>query len=42
MIPQSKKGPIAWMATNPVAANILMIILFGGLFAATRVQEEFT
>ena len=42
MIPQSKKGPIAWMATNPVAANILMIILlFGGLFAATRVQEEF-
>ena len=42
MIPQSKKGPIAWMATNPVAANILMIILlFGGLFAVTRVQKEF-
>ena len=39
---EERKGPIAWMATNPVAANILMVILIiGGIFAATRVQQEF-
>lgn len=37
-----KRGPIAWMARNSVAANILMFILLaGGFFAATRVQQEF-
>ena len=42
MTPEDRKGPIAWMASNPVAANILMIILLaGGLFATTRVQQEF-
>ena len=39
---EERKGPIAWMATNPVAANILMVILIiGGIFAVTRVQQEF-
>ena len=39
---EERNGPIAWMATNPVAANILMVILIiGGVFAATRVQQEF-
>ena len=39
---EERKGPIAWMATNPVASNILMVILIiGGIFAATRVQQEF-
>ena len=42
MTPEERKGPIAWMASNPIAANILMIILLvGGLFATTRVQQEF-
>ncbi|NNJ69972.1 MAG: efflux RND transporter permease subunit, partial [Kiritimatiellales bacterium] len=37
-----KRGPIAWMAKNSVAANILMILLIGGgFFAATRVKQEF-
>jgi multidrug efflux pump subunit AcrB len=37
-----KRGPIAWMARNTVAANILMTVLIGGgIFAATRVKQEF-
>ncbi len=37
-----KRGPIAWMAKNSVAANILMIILLGGGFlAATKIKQEF-
>jgi multidrug efflux pump subunit AcrB len=37
-----KRGPIAWMAKNSVAANILMVILMGGgLFSAFRVKQEF-
>jgi multidrug efflux pump subunit AcrB len=37
-----KRGPIAWMARNSVAANILMVVLLGGgIFAATRVKQEF-
>ena len=40
--PGEKKGAIAWMASNSVAANILMLLLLsGGLFAATRVRQEF-
>ena len=39
---QPKRGPIAWMAKNSVAANILMVILLGGgFFSATRVKQEF-
>ena len=37
-----KSGPIAWMAKNSVAANILMVILIaGGLFFAKKVKQEF-
>ncbi len=35
------KGPIAWMAQNSIAANLLMIILLGtGLWTAFRIQKE--
>ena len=35
-------GAIAWMANNPVAANVLMIILFcGGLLMAFNIKQEF-
>lgn len=35
------RGPIAWMASNPVAANLLMItLLVGGIFMAFAVQKE--
>ncbi|MFI3271019.1 MAG: efflux RND transporter permease subunit [Pseudomonadota bacterium] len=35
------QGPIAWMATNPVAANLLMILLLvGGIAVSTQVQRE--
>jgi multidrug efflux pump subunit AcrB len=34
-------GPIAWMATNPVAANLLMaVILIGGLIGMLRMKQE--
>lgn len=34
-------GPIAWMARNSIAANLLMIILLGGgLWSAVTVQKE--
>lgn len=34
-------GPIAWMAKNPVAANLLMVVLLvGGLLMAGRVKQE--
>jgi multidrug efflux pump subunit AcrB len=37
----SKSGPIAWMAANPVASNLIMIILFaGGLWTASYMQKE--
>jgi len=36
-----EKGSIAWMANNPVAANLLMIcILVGGLLAATSIRQQ--
>ena len=39
---EPKRGPIAWMAKNTVAANILMIVLLGGgIYATTKVQQEF-
>ena len=35
------KGPIAWFAKNPVAANLLMVvILLGGLLTALRSKPE--
>ena len=35
------KGPIAWMATHPVAANLLMIaLLAGGFLSALRIKQE--
>jgi multidrug efflux pump subunit AcrB len=35
------KGSIAWMAQNPVAANLLMIILLlGGIVTALTIQKE--
>lgn len=34
-------GPIAWMATNRIAANLVMIVLIvGGLIFSTRVTQE--
>lgn len=34
-------GPIAWMASNPVAANLIMLIcLLGGLIMSTRIKQE--
>ena len=36
-----QRGPIAWMAGNPMAANLLMILLLGGGFwTAVSVQKE--
>ena len=42
MAEQSKKtGPIAWMAGNPVASNLLMIILLvGGLVMGFNIKQE--
>ncbi len=35
------KGPIAWMAANPVAANLLMVILLaGGLTVGSGIRQE--
>ncbi len=35
------KGPIAWFARNPVAANLLMVvILFGGFLTTMRAKPE--
>jgi len=35
------KGPIGWMASHPVAANLLMLVLLvGGLFWTTRIKQE--
>ena len=38
-----RRGPLAWMASNPVAANLLMLLfLVGGLlFMGTIKQEVF-
>ena len=35
------RGPIAWMVRNPIAANLLMAILFiGGIWSAFDIQKE--
>jgi multidrug efflux pump subunit AcrB len=34
-------GPIAWMASNPVAANLIMLIcLVGGFLMASQIKQE--
>lgn len=36
-----ERGPIAWMARNAIAANLVMVILLvGGIWAATSIQKE--
>ena len=41
MTDTSKGGAIAWMASNHVTANILMLVfLLGGLFMTTRIKQE--
>lgn len=36
-----KPGPIAWMATHPVAANLLMLVcILGGLFFYSKTTKE--
>lgn len=38
---QDLRGPIAWMARNSIAANLLMVILlFGGVWSAMSIQKE--
>jgi len=38
---QGRTGPIAYMANNPIAANLLMIILlFGGIWTMFNIQKE--
>ncbi len=38
---EQERGPIAWMAKNPVAANLLMfVILLGGLLATLGLKQE--
>ncbi|MEQ8766858.1 MAG: efflux RND transporter permease subunit [Planctomycetota bacterium] len=38
---EEARGPIAWMAQNPIAANLLMVILItGGLWSTVNVQKE--
>ncbi len=35
------KGPIAWMARNPIAPNLLMLLLLGGgIWSAFAIQKE--
>lgn len=37
----SRKGPLAWMASNPVAANLLMFVLvIGGLMSSCSIKQE--
>ncbi|MDP5053823.1 MAG: efflux RND transporter permease subunit [Congregibacter sp.] len=37
----SLRGPIAWMAKNPVAANLLLVIVvIAGLFAINTLDKE--
>jgi len=39
--PTTTRGPIAWMASNPVAANLLMlIILVGGIVGMLTIKQE--
>ena len=41
MTEKSRGGAIAWMASNHVTANIMMLVfLIGGLFMSTRIKQE--
>ena len=41
-MPQVDRGIIAWFARNPVAANLLMIIIIlGGLLTANTIRKQF-
>lgn len=41
IIPPRDQGLIAWMAGNPVAANLLMLLfIVGGMMAASRITQE--
>lgn len=41
LAPRETRGPIAWMARNPVASNLLMwALMIGGLILSTRVKQE--
>ena len=43
MSPHANKGIIAWFATNPVAANLLMMIIIAvGLGVAANIKRSFT
>jgi multidrug efflux pump subunit AcrB len=38
---QNNRGPIAWMAGNSVAANLLMVVfLLGGLYFMSNIKQE--
>ena len=37
----ARRGPIAWMVHNSIAANLLMVILLGGgIWSAIVIQKE--
>ncbi|MEE2681283.1 MAG: efflux RND transporter permease subunit [Planctomycetota bacterium] len=39
--PSKYRGPVAWMASHPVAANLLMIALVvGGFYSALNIKQE--
>jgi multidrug efflux pump subunit AcrB len=39
--PEEPRGPLAWLVTNHVTANLLMIsLLAGGIFFALRIKQE--
>lgn len=39
--PAAPRGPVAWMAGNPVAANLIMgMLLVGGLLVGSRIKQE--
>ena len=38
---QASTGPLTWMVRNPIAANLLMILLIGGgIWTTTHIQKE--
>lgn len=40
-MPEGERGAIAWMASNPIAANLAMMFLFlGGIWSAFNMQKE--
>jgi len=41
LLPKKLSGPVAYMANNPVAANLVMLFLIvGGLFSLTIIKQE--